>query len=135
MGMWDRSKLLGGTRMGDAYEAGTPFILYGMRSGGTLGPELTGGDNPADKTVLLTQEATRDGGVYVAIPGTEQVVDTLSGPIAGMLAEAEPEDFPAVVAWESVSTKTRDKATVLNYLGAFDGPSEPDSVPPEWGTY
>lgn len=134
MGMWERSKLLGGTRMSDAYEPGTPFILYGMKSGGTLTPDLTGGDNPADKTVLLTQECVNEDGIYVAL-GDVQVVDTLSGPIAAMLGEAEPEDFPAVVAWESVSTKTRDKATVLNYLGVFDGPSEPDNVPASWGTY
>jgi len=133
--MWERSKLLGGTRMGDAYEPGTPFILYGMKNGGTLTPDMTGGDNPAEKTVLLTQECTDDGGVWVAIGDDGQVVDTLSGPIAAMLAEAEPSDFPAVVSWASVPTKTRDKATVLNYLGAYDGPSEPENVPPEWGSY
>lgn len=135
--MWDRAKVLGGLRMDVEYEAGSPFILYGMKSAGQLPADVgvADADHPADKTVLLTVEAAADGdGGWIAV-GDAKVVGTLSGPIAAMQAEAGPDDFPAVVAWQSVPTKSREKATVLDFLGMFDGDAEPDNVPGEWGSY
>lgn len=134
-GIWDKAKVLGGLRMDTEYEPGSPFVVYGMASAGQL-PDDIGIDSekPAEKTVLLTCEATSDGDGGWQTVGDAKVVGTLSGPIAVMASQAGPDDFPVVVSWQTVATKTREKATVLDYLGPYEG-GDLDEVPPEWNQY
>lgn len=135
MGIWDKSKLLGGLRMDTEYAEGQTFVLYGMKVAGEI--DLENGMEEATKTLLLTEEVAPngDGGYELFTKGDgAKVVGTLSGPIAQMAAAAEPEDFPVVVAWQAVATKTRDKATVLDYRCAWEGDKAPKVTPPEWNS-
>lgn len=133
MGLWDKSKVLdAGARLDETYETGTPFILYGMKVAGEV--DLENGLPPATKTVMLTEEAAiTDGGQYGTLRTREAVVvGTLSGPIAEMASQATPDDFPVVVSWERKQTKAEREATVLNFLGEWEGDTMPDEIPAEW---
>lgn len=139
-GLWDKAKVLSGLRMDQEYEPGTPFILYGMKTAGIVPadvlPEGRGDGREVSKTVMLTQEVTPDGdGGWTPVPDTEKVVGTLAGPIAAMQAEAGDDDFPAVVSWSTVPTKTQEKATVLDFHGMYEGPKTPATTPGDWGQY
>jgi hypothetical protein len=92
-GVWEKQALFGGKRLGNEFASGEAFILWGMAITGDV-PMQTG--ELATKTEL---EVSR-----IIAPDDRFKVNTLSKPIAAMVAEAGPGDFPVEAFWHEVET-------------------------------
>ncbi len=140
MGIWDKGKVLNaGEVLTDLYAPDEPFVLYAMANVGEA--DLENGLPPATKTVMLTQRVEsvtpEKGGPAVLRTFDEvKIAGAFSQPIAAMCAEASEGDFPVVVCWRKVTTKSDREATVLDLLQDRDVPTLKDSdIPQQWGRY
>lgn len=110
-GMWDKQLVYGGKRLQNEFAAEEHFVLFGIAAGGELILETGGDAKPVPKTVLTVARLVE--------PEERFEVGTLSTPIAAMVPQAEPDDFPVVAYWTTVPTDLAD-AVVLQAVGAYE---------------
>lgn len=134
MGIWDKGKVLGaGDMLTETYAEGEHFALFAMASAGEA--DLGNGLPPANKTVMLAQRVESDAKNKLTLVDEPKVVGTFSQPIAGMAAESSDSDFPVVVCWRKVTTKSDREATVLDLVTDRDVPKLTGKTPAQWGMY
>lgn len=140
MGIWDKGKVLNaGEVLTDLYGEGEPFVLFAMANAGEA--DLGNGLPPAQKTVLLCQRVeskTPKGGgpAELVLMDEVKIAGAFSQPIGAMQAEAEESDFPVVVCWRKVTTKSDREATVLDLVQDRGVPTLAESdYPQQWGMY
>lgn len=91
-GMWAKDELYAGTPLEQWTQPDVDFILHGAKIASRDFP-LDNGDT-ATKTELYVSRAET--------PKNVVRVSTLSGAIAAKVEEAQPDDFPAVVQFQTV---------------------------------
>lgn len=108
MGMFDKDKEIG-RELTSAFAEKEQFVLLGVE---VKENEVQTDFGLADKSILTVRSL---GG-----PSDEFEVTSLGGAIANKCKEAVPDDFPAVVCWLTVPSKTYGKdATVLQFIRAL----------------
>jgi len=104
MGMFDKDKEIG-RELTTAFAERQEFVLRAV----AVDPESVSTDyGMADKTTLT-----------VSVLGSDETfeVTSLGGAIAEKCKKADPDEFPAVVCWVVVTSKTYGKdATVLQFI-------------------
>lgn len=108
MGMFDKDKEIGRVITSE-FEKGEEFVLHSAR----VADERIQTDlGPARKTLLLVQRLS--GG---SVEGEPFETNTLASAIADKAEDASEDDFPCVVKWLEVPSKTYGtQATVLQYV-------------------
>ena len=107
MGMFDKDKEIG-RELTTTFKEGEEFKLLAVK----VDPKAVDTDfGKADKTTLTVEKLGGGGGQFE--------VTSLGGAIANKCKEAEDGDLPAVVCWQTVTSKQYGKdATVLQFIRA-----------------
>lgn len=120
MGMFDKDKEIG-NQVTSAFQLGEQFVLLGVTQDKDKVATAFG---DATKTRMKVCKLAADG---KSLHGQPFEVTTLGGAIADKAALATADDFPCVVELRRVATNKGNPATVLQFVGSFDGTT--DDIP------
>jgi len=108
-----------GERMDETFAEGEQFLVHELTRDD---PFVQEGKDPINRTKMLAQHLDP---VTMDVDGLPVWVKTLSGPIYENAGLVGPDDFPRVVKWEKVQTKSyNSEATVLREVSEWPIPAE-----------